>query len=215
MAVPISLIEGWRYKFAPSARKAPDRKGYTQKKRAERLSVTGWRVVCQVRKPPRLPASPGEFNLACRERPAAKPAAMEIFHHGIDLPGGLCSVIRLAATVADVGRDIPDDDDLIPDPCNEFGRSLVQGSFTGRASLRDHAASSSEIPGKILGIDLRQLQNPAERADLLVRRAAGRRYLSSRRASPLTGAHGSRSARLRRIHTVSRVSLSRSRPIPA
>ena len=35
--------------------------------------------------------------------PAAEPAAVNILHHGIDLPRDLCSVVRLAATVADVG----------------------------------------------------------------------------------------------------------------
>jgi hypothetical protein len=76
-----------------------------------RPAVTGWRMVCQVRKPPSLladlPASPGEFNLACRERPAAKPAAMEIFHHGIDLLGNFRAVVRLAAPVADVRSGHP------------------------------------------------------------------------------------------------------------
>jgi hypothetical protein len=91
---------------------------------------------------------------------------MDIFHHGIDLLGNFRAVVCLAAPVADECRDIPDDDDLVPDPGNEFGRSLVQGSFTERAPLRDHSASSSEIPGKIVGIDLRQLQNSAECADL-------------------------------------------------
>jgi len=54
-----------------------------------------------------LPASPGEFDLAGRERPAAKPAAMEILHHGIDLLGNFRAVVRLAAPVADVRSGHP------------------------------------------------------------------------------------------------------------
>jgi len=148
--------------------KKPDRNGYVQKKRRSvaHPAVTGWRMVCQVRKPPRLPASPGEFNPACCERPAAKPAGMEIFHYGIDLPGDLRAVVCLAAPVADVCRDVPDDDDLIPDPCNELGLSFLQGSFTEGTSLWNHSVPSSEVPGKIVGIDLRQFQNPTKRADL-------------------------------------------------
>ena len=30
--------------------------------------------------------STDEFDLACRERPAAKPATVDVLHHGIDLP---------------------------------------------------------------------------------------------------------------------------------
>ena len=100
--------------------------------------------MCQVRKPPGLPAnlpasSPGEFNLACRKGPAAEPAAVDIHHHGIDLPGNFRAVVCLAAPVADERRDIPDDDDPIPGPCDELGSSLVPGPFTERAPLRNHS----------------------------------------------------------------------------
>lgn len=53
-----------------------------------------------------------------------------------------------------------------PTRSNKFGLSFLQCPFAERAFLRDHPASSSEIPGKIVGINLRQLQNPAERAYL-------------------------------------------------
>ena len=53
------------------------------------------------------PASPGEFDLAGRERPAAKPAAMELSHHGIDLLGNFRAVVCLTATVADVRSGHP------------------------------------------------------------------------------------------------------------
>ena len=88
-----------------------------------------------------LPASSGKFNLAGRKRPAAEPAAMGVLHHGIDLSGNFRAVVCLATPVADECRDIPDDNDLVPDPCNEFGLSFLQGSFTERTPLWNHSFS--------------------------------------------------------------------------
>jgi len=75
--------------------KKPDRKNDIQKFRRKNpcSATTGYGALPPVQKLPYLlgrPAGlfplPGEFNLACRERPAAESAAVGILHHGIDLP---------------------------------------------------------------------------------------------------------------------------------
>jgi len=58
---------------------------------------------------------------------------VDILQHGIDLPGGFCTVIRLAAPVADECRGLFDDD-LVPDPCDKLIFSFVQCSFTCSSS---------------------------------------------------------------------------------
>jgi len=79
-----------------------------------------------------------EFNLARRERPAAEPAAVGIQHHGVDLPGCLHCVVRLFTPITDVSRNIPDDDNPIPNPCDELCLSFLQGSFTKCTSFWNH-----------------------------------------------------------------------------
>lgn len=96
-----------------------------------------------------------------------------------EYPGDLHAVICFTATVADESWNILDDKDLACDPCDKFGLYSAQAPFTERASLWNHSAFFSEIPGKVLRIYLCQLQDVAKRTDLqLVVQRDDRSYLA-------------------------------------
>ena len=67
--------------------KMPARNGYVQGFSVKNApSGCGVALPADYRPARERPALPRDFNLACRERPAAEPAAVDIRHHGIDLP---------------------------------------------------------------------------------------------------------------------------------
>ena len=113
-----------------------------QSYRKEKIYVCSL-VVASLKNPVRRPSrqeqslTRAEFNLADGERPAAEPAAVGIHHHGIDLPGCFHCVVCLPTLVTDVSGNIPDNDNSIPDPCDELCRSFLQGSSIKCTSLSE------------------------------------------------------------------------------